>query len=73
MVYVNIENKNEVVAIDSHALTIKARWPVAPAGGLTAIAMDREHRRLSAGHRLGALSGVEKNLNIVERGDAQST
>ena len=31
-------------------LTIKARWPVAPAGGPTAIAMDREHRRLfSAG------------------------
>jgi DNA-binding beta-propeller fold protein YncE len=50
MVYVNIEDTNEVVAIDSHALTIKARWPIAPAGGPTAIAMDREHRRLfSAG------------------------
>jgi len=50
MVYNNIEDKNEVVAIDSQALSIKARWPVAPAGGPTAITMDREHRRLfSAG------------------------
>src|SRR5271157_2366877 len=48
--YVNLEDKNEVVAIDSHTLTIKSRWPVAPAGGPTALAMDTQHRRLfSAG------------------------
>ncbi|MGO9274965.1 MAG: YncE family protein [Terriglobia bacterium] len=48
--YVNMEDKNEVVAIDSQTLTIKSRWPVAPAGGPTALAMDIEHRRLfSAG------------------------
>jgi DNA-binding beta-propeller fold protein YncE len=48
--YVNLESKNEVVVIDSRALTIKSRWPVAPAGGPTALAMDIEHRRLfSAG------------------------
>lgn len=50
MVYNNIEDKNEVAAIDSQTFTIKARWPVAPAGAPTAITMDREHRRLfSAG------------------------
>jgi outer membrane protein assembly factor BamB len=49
-VYVNLEDKNELVAIDSRKLTIKSRWPVAPAGGPTALALDREHRRLfSAG------------------------
>ncbi len=49
-VYSSIEDKNEVLAIDSHSLEIKSRWPVAPAGGPTAIAMDRQHRRLfSAG------------------------
>ena len=49
-VYVNLEDKNEVVAIDSNKLTIKSRWPVAPAGGPTALALDREHHRLfSAG------------------------
>jgi DNA-binding beta-propeller fold protein YncE len=49
-VYVNMEDKNEVVAIDSHTLTIKSRWPVAPAGRPTALAMDTKHQRLfSAG------------------------
>jgi DNA-binding beta-propeller fold protein YncE len=51
-VYVNIEDKNEVVAIDSRALTLKSRWPLAPAGGPTGLAMDVEHRRLfSAGRK----------------------
>jgi len=50
VVYDNNEETNEVVAIDSLALTIKTRWPVAPAGAPTALAMDRAHRRLfSAG------------------------
>jgi hypothetical protein len=49
-VYINMEDKNEVIAIDSRTLTIKSRWPVAPAGKPTALAMDLEHRRLfSAG------------------------
>lgn len=51
-VFNNIEDKNEVAVIDSKTLTIKARWPVAPAGTPTALAMDREHRRLfSAGRK----------------------
>jgi DNA-binding beta-propeller fold protein YncE len=50
VVYSNNEETNEVVAIDSKTLTIKARWPVAPAGAPTALAMDLAHRRLfSAG------------------------
>ena len=49
-VYVNLEDKNEVVAIDSDTLTIKSRWPVAPAGRPTALAIDIKHQRLfSAG------------------------
>src|SRR5258708_2343367 len=50
-VYDNIEDKNEVVAIDSNTLTVKSHWPVAPAGQPTALAMDREHRRLFAAGR----------------------
>src|SRR5258707_6067854 len=46
MVYNNMEDKNEVIAIDSLTLTVKSHWPVAPAGQPTALAMDREHRRL---------------------------
>jgi DNA-binding beta-propeller fold protein YncE len=49
-VYANLESTSEIVAIDSRTLKIKSRWPVAPAGGPTALAMDIQHRRLfSAG------------------------
>lgn len=49
-VYVNIEDKAELVAIDSSTLKIKSRWPLAPAGTPTALAIDVEHHRLfSAG------------------------
>jgi DNA-binding beta-propeller fold protein YncE len=50
-VYNNIEDKNEVAVIDSRALTIKSRWPVAPAGAPTALAMDTRHRRLFSSGR----------------------
>jgi DNA-binding beta-propeller fold protein YncE len=49
-VYVNLEDKSELVAIDSRTLKIKSRWPLAPAGAPTALAMDVTHHRLfSAG------------------------
>ena len=49
-VYVNIEDKAELVAIDSSSLKIKSHWPLAPAGAPTALAMDFAHHRLfSAG------------------------
>jgi outer membrane protein assembly factor BamB len=48
-VYVNIEDKNEVVAFDSKKLSVKARWPVAPGDEPSGMAMDREHRRLFIG------------------------
>ena len=49
-VYVNLEDKSELVAIDSRSLKIKSRWPLAPAGAPTALAMDVQHHRLfSAG------------------------
>jgi len=49
-VYINLEDKSEIIAVDSGSLKIKSRWPVAPAGGPTALAMDVQHHRLfSAG------------------------
>jgi DNA-binding beta-propeller fold protein YncE len=50
MVYDNNPEKNDVVAIDARTNTIKARWPTAPEGAPTAMAMDPKNRRLfSAG------------------------
>jgi YVTN family beta-propeller protein len=45
-VYVNLEDKNEVVAVDSKTNTVKAHWSIAPCDGPTGIAMDTETRRV---------------------------
>lgn len=45
-IYNNLEDKNEIVAIDTNSLKVKSRWPVAPVGHPTALAIDQEHRRL---------------------------
>lgn len=50
-IYDNLEDTNEVIALDSRTLKIKSRWPVAPAGQPVSIAMDREHRLLFIGSR----------------------
>ena len=51
MVYDNNEETNDVVAIDSKTLTVKARWPVAPEGQAVALAMDTKNRRLFSSGR----------------------
>jgi len=51
MIYNNIEDTNEVVALDSRTLKIKARWPLAPAATPTAMAIDVKNRRLFIGGR----------------------
>ena len=65
-VYVNIEDKNELVAIDAQALTIKSTWPLAPAGTPTALAMDLQHRRLfSAGRNPQMLVVLEADTGKI--------
>jgi len=51
MIYDNLEDTNEVIALDARTLKITARWPVAPAGQPVSIAMDRRQRRLFIGGR----------------------
>lgn len=46
MVFVNIDNKSEIVAIDSKALIAKSHWPVAPGEDPSGMAIDRKHNRL---------------------------
>jgi DNA-binding beta-propeller fold protein YncE len=47
-VFVNIEDKSEVVRFDSKTLKITARWPLAPGEGPSGLAMDIGHKRLFA-------------------------
>lgn len=48
-VYVNVEDKSELVAIDSKQLKIVGRWPIAPGTEPTGLAIDAAHRRLFVG------------------------
>lgn len=62
MIYNNLEDKGEVLAIDSRVLQVKSRWPIAPAGAPAPIAMDREHRRLF-------VAGQEPAVMVVMNAD----
>jgi YVTN family beta-propeller protein len=48
LIFVNIEDKNEIVAFDAKKLTVKNRWPLAPGDGPTGLAIDLKTHRLFA-------------------------
>ncbi|HXP47434.1 MAG TPA: hypothetical protein VN810_09185, partial [Terriglobales bacterium] len=48
-VYVNLEDKSQLLALDSRKLEVVARWPLAPCERPSGLAIDREHRRLFSG------------------------
>ena len=49
MVFVNIEDKSEVVAFDSKKLAVNARWPIAPGESASGLSIDAAHGRLFIG------------------------
>jgi DNA-binding beta-propeller fold protein YncE len=49
LVFVNIEDKAEIVAIDARELKVKSRWSLAPGSEPTGLAIDTEKGRLFAG------------------------
>ena len=48
-IFVNIEDKSELVAIDPNKLEIKAKWPLAPCEEPSGLSIDRKNRRLFVG------------------------
>ncbi|HEY4149527.1 MAG TPA: YncE family protein [Chitinophagaceae bacterium] len=48
-VFVNIEDKSEIVCVDMKSKTVEKRWPLAPAEGPTGLAIDIATKRLFAG------------------------
>jgi YVTN family beta-propeller protein len=65
-VYVNIEDKSEVVALDSKKLTVEKRWPLAPGEEPSGMAIDRQNRRLFIGcsNKLMAIVNID-NGHVV--------
>ncbi len=48
-VFVNIEDKSQLDAIDPNKLEVKSRWPLAPCEEPSGLSMDRKNRRLFSG------------------------
>jgi DNA-binding beta-propeller fold protein YncE len=48
-IYNNLEDKSELLRIDTKKLKVTARWPLAPGEEPSGLAMDMKHRRLFAG------------------------
>lgn len=51
MVYVNLEDKDMVAAVDLKSRKVMARWPVAPGGSPVGLALDKEKHVLMIGCR----------------------
>jgi len=68
MIYNNLEDKSEVVAIDARNLQVKSRWPIAPAGAPAPIAMDREHQGLFVTGRVPAMmvASTAEDGNVIQ-------
>lgn len=64
-VFINIEDKSEIVVLDSRKLAVIARWPLAPCGEPTGIALDPEHKRLFVGCRSKHMAVVNADTGKV--------
>jgi uncharacterized protein YjiK len=64
-VFVNIEDKNLLVKINSHALAVEARWPLAPCTEPSSLAMDKSTNRLFAGCGNKTLVAVDASTGKV--------
>jgi DNA-binding beta-propeller fold protein YncE len=68
--YDNLEDKNEVVEIDSKTLKILNRWPLAPGESPSAMAIDLGHRRLFLGchNRMMAVMDADTGKVVANPG-----
>ena len=48
-IYVNLEDKSQVVQLDSNALKVLNTWPLAPGDSPSGMAIDPQHRRTFSG------------------------
>ncbi len=64
-IYDNIEDRNEVVVLDSRSNTVKAHWPIAPAEEASAMDMDVQHHRLFIGGHNKLLAIMDSDTGKV--------
>ncbi len=57
-VFVNLEDKSEIVELNSKTLSVEHTWPLAPCEGPSGMAMDTKTRRI--------FSGCEKMMSVLD-------
>ena len=63
--FVNLEDKSELLALDPQKLEVKARWPLAPCESPSGLALDRKNRRLFSGCDNKMMAVVNANTGKV--------
>ena len=64
-VFVNMEEKNEIIRIDPKALTVTAHWSISPCESPSGLAIDAEHHRLFAVCDGGKMAVVDSQSGKV--------
>jgi hypothetical protein len=66
-IFVNIEDKSEIVAIDARELKVTARWPLAPCEEPSGLAFDVAHHRLFSvcSNKVMAVSDADKGSVVT--------
>ena len=65
-IFVNNEDKSEIVAFDAKTLQVKKRWSIAPGEGPSGLAIDLKHKRLfSVCDKVMAVSDFEKGKVVT--------
>ena len=64
--FVNIQDRNNLLKIDTQTLKLVATWPVGPSCGLpSSMDMDRAHERVFIGCRSGAMAVVDGHTGRI--------
>lgn len=64
-VFVNLEDKSELLRIDANSLQVKDRWPVAPCQAPSSLAFDEANSRLFLGCRSRVMAVVDSQKGTV--------
>lgn len=65
--FVNIEDKNEIVVVDTRTFKVLNHWSIAPGDGPTGLAMDKSTKRLFAGCDKLLIVIDATNGNIIDK------
>jgi DNA-binding beta-propeller fold protein YncE len=65
MIYNNLEDKSEELAINARTLKIESRWPLAPCEHPSGLAIDRRNRRLFVGCHNGMMAILNADTGKV--------